>query len=306
MATFTTMLPELLEPWVTKIFFKEYLQIDLLYPQLFNVKKSTKAFEDTFKVSGLGTFASKAEGTPISYDDPVQSGRKRVVMITFALGFRVTMEMQEDDQHSIISQLPADLGGSARDHQENLAWGLLNDAFNLTGAYLGIPEGDAVRRNLCSTSHVALKSGSTQSNALNPGVALSVAGIEAAVTAFELSQDEQDRYIRIEPEMLVIHPSERFNAVRFLNSQQEPNTSNNAVNPINNLGINVLRVPFLTTTANWFLFAKKSQHSLTWYNRMELTMSRNKDSQTKDSLFDAMYRAQITFDDWRGVVGSAP
>lgn len=305
MATFTTMLPELLEPWVTKIFFKEYLQYELLYPKLFNVKKSTKAFEDTFKVSGLGTFFSKPEGTPISYDDPIQSGRKRVVMQTFALGFRVTMEMQEDDQHAIISQMPQDLGGSARDHQEYLAWGLLNDAFTGT-TYKGIPEGDGTARGLCRTDHVALKSGSTQSNALSPGVALSVAGIEAAVTVFELSQDEQDRYIRLDPQMLVIHPNERFNAVRYLNSLQEPGTANNAVNPINNLGLEVLRVPYLTTAANWFLFSSKKQHSLTWYNRMELTMGRNKDAQTKDSLFDAMYRAAVTFDDWRGVVGSAP
>jgi len=305
MATFSPMLPELLEPWVTKIFFKEYLQIDLLYPQLFNTKKSTKAFEDTFKVSGLGTFVSKPEGTPVSYDDPVQSGRKRVVMQTFALGFRVTMEMQEDDQHSIISKMPSDLGGSARDHQENLAWGLLNNSF-VTTYHTGIPEGDGVLRQLCATTHVALKSMSTQSNALSPGVALSVAGIEAAVTMFELSQDEQDRFIRIEPSTLVIHPSERFNAVRFLNSQQEPGTANNAVNPINSLGINVLRVPFLTTAANWWLVAKKSQHSITWYDRQELVMSNNKDAQTKDSLFDALYRAQITFDDWRGIVGSAP
>jgi hypothetical protein len=304
MSTFTTSLPELLEPWVTKIFFNEYMQDELLYPQVFNIKNSTKAFEDTFKVSGVGTFFTKPEGTPVSYDDPVQSGRKRVVMQTFALGFRVTMEMQEDDQHGIISQMPKDLGMSARDHQENLAWGLLNDAFS-GSTYKGIPEGDGTTRSLISTSHVALKSGSTQSNRLNPDVALSVAGIEAATTLFDLAQDEQDRYIRLEPAQLIIHPNERFNAVRFLNSQQEPSTANNAVNPINNLGISVVRSPYLSSTTAWFLFAKKSQHSLTWYNRKELTMSQNKDAQTKDSLFDALYRAQVTFDDFRGATGSS-
>ena len=305
MATFTTMLPELLEPWVTRIFFNEYSQIEVLYPKLFNTKKSSKAFEDTFKVSGLGTFVSKPEGTPVSYDDPVQSGRKRVVMQTFALGFRVTMEMMDDDQHSIISKMPQELGRSARDHQENLAWGLLNDAFTGT-TYTGIPEGDGNRRSLINTGHIALKSGTTQSNQLNPGVALSVAGIESAVTIFELSQDEQDRYIRIDPKSIVIHPSERFNAARYLESTQEPDTANNAINPVNRLGVSIMRVPYLTDIDAWFMFASKAQHSLCWYDRMELTMSRNKDAQTKDSLFDAMYRAQVTFDDYRGVVGSQP
>lgn len=299
MATFTTILPELLEPFVTRIFFKQFQQLELLYPQLFSVVPSKRAFEDTFAVSPLGTFALKPEGTPISYDDPVQGARKRVVMQTFALGFRVTMEMMDDDQHNIISQMPADLGDSGRDHQENLAWAVLNTGFT------NVPAGlDSL--GLWNTAHVHLKAGGPSSNSLSPGVAMSVAGVEAAVTNFELTQDESGRQIRVSPTMIVIHPNERFNTVRVLESTQEPSTANNAVNPVNRLGLNVLRVPYLTDTDAWSMWGSKSQHSLTWYDRMEMNFSRNKDAQTKDSLFDGMYRAQVTFDDWRGTVGSQP
>jgi phage major head subunit gpT-like protein len=307
MATFTSTLPEILEPWVKKIFIKEYNMIEVLYTQVFNVVGSTKAFEDTFQVAALGTFILKPEGAPISYDDPVQSLRKRVVHQTFALGFRVTMEAMEDDQHRIISKMPADLADSARDHKENLAWGLFNDAFaGLT--FTGMPEGDNIRRSLCNTGHIRLKDGGTSSNQLSPGVALSVSGIEAAVTNFRLTLSEEGRQINITPRVLVTHPNEEFNAAQLLQSDKEPFTDENQINTVstNRLGLGVIHVPYLTDTDAWWLMSSKNQHSVVWYNRKGMTFERNKDAQTKDSLWDAHYRASVTFDDWRGVVGSQP
>lgn len=307
MATFTSTLPELLEPWVTEIFFNRYNMLETLYTQVFNIESSTKAFEDTFAVSGLGTFNLKAEGTPVSYDDPVQSGRKRVVHQTFALGFRVTMEMMEDDQHNIIKRMPEDLGDSARDHKENLAWALFNNAFSGT-LFLGIPEGGGARNTLISTAHVPLKSTTNQSNAVSPGAALSVSSLESAITNMRLTQNESGRQIQLRPRVLVIHPDEEFNAAQILQSEFEPGTAENQINSVSTarVGVSAVHVPYLTDRDAWFLGTEKSQHSVKWYNRKELTMDRNKDAQTKDSLYDAHYRAVVTFDDWRGWVGSQP
>ena len=77
---------------------------------LFTSKPSTKAFEDGMRVSALGSFATKPEGTPVGFDDPISGTRVRTVHTTYALGFRVTMEMKEDDLFNIIEQMPADLG----------------------------------------------------------------------------------------------------------------------------------------------------------------------------------------------------
>ena len=307
MSTFTGTAPELLEPWVTKIFFNEYTQVETMFDKVFNVKSSTRAFEDTFAVSGLGTFVMKPEGTPISYDDPVQSGRKRIVHSTYALGFRVTMEMMDDEQHGIISQMPADLGNSARDHKEQLAWSLLNDAFTGT-TYTGIPEGDGTRRALCSTGHIRLKDGGTSSNRLNPDVAFSVSGLESALTNMRLTVDDSGRYIRIMPKMVLAHPNEEWNIAQIMESEKEPFTADNQINSVKSsrVGLTSMVVPYLSDTDNWFLMCDKSGHTLTWYNRMKMSFGRNKDAQTKDALFDAMYRASVTFDMWRGVVGSAP
>lgn len=307
MATFTSTAPELLEPWVTEIFFNRYNMIEELFSQVFNVKSSTRAFEDTFAVSTLGTFQLKPEGTAISYDDPVQSGRKRIVHSTYALGFRVTMEMMDDDQHNIISRMPSDLGDSARNHKENLAWGLFNDAFD-GNTYTGIPEGDGTARSLCNTGHIRLKDGGTSSNSLNPGVAFSVSGLESALTNFRLTQNDSGRYIQLRPSTVVTHTNEEFNVAQVMDSQQEPFTADNQINAVSSsrTGLSHLMSPYLTDTDAWWVVASKDQHSLCWYNRMEMTFDRSKDSETKDAKFDAMYRASVTFDDWRGVVGSQP
>jgi phage major head subunit gpT-like protein len=302
MAT-TSTLPEGLEVWATKVFFDEYNMLPTIWDQLLNVVPSKLAFEDTWQASGLGTFTLKPEGTPISYSDPVQSLRKRVVHSTYALGFRATMELMADEQYGIIKRMPQDLGKSAADHRERLAHGLFNTAFVNT-THTGLPEGDTTRRQLC-VQHTQLNGG-TYSNALAPAVALSVSGLESAVTNMRLTVDENGRQIVVNPSVVFTHPNEEFNAAQLLDSTQEPFTSDNQVNATSSsrLGVRHMQSPYLTSTTAWFLLSDKSGHDLKWYDRMPVTFERDKDSQTKDALFDAMYRASVTFDDWRGVVGS--
>ena len=304
MATTTSRHSETLEPWVTEIFFDRFSMIPEIFSQLLNMKPSNKAFEDTFQVAGLASFVLKPEGTPISYDDPVQSLRKRVVHSTYALGFRVTKEMMDDEQHGIISRMPADLGDSARDHRERLGHGLFNDAF--AGAtYTGMPEGDGARRALVG-NHILLKTGATVSNANAPAVALSVSGLQTAITNFRLTVNESGRQISLTPKTVLTHPNDEFIAAQILDSTSEPFTSDNQINAVSSsrMGIGHVQSPYLTDTNNWFLLSDKNQHTLTWYDRQDVTFDQSKDAQTKDALFDAMYRASVTFDDWRGVVGN--
>jgi hypothetical protein len=302
-ATFTSTAPDLLEPWVTEIFFNTYDQLEELLGKVFNVKRSTKAFEDTFIVSPLGPFMLKPEGTPINYDDPVQSGRKRTVHSTWALGFRVTMEMMDDDQHGIIAKMPDAMARSARHTREVQAWARLTNAFTTS---LGIPEGDGTARSLCNATHIRLKDLGTSSNQASPGVAFSVSGLEDAITNFRLTQDEAGMRINLQPKQIVHHPNDEFVVMQVLDSQQEPYTADNQINTMSRMGLTSLSVPYFPDTDNWFLLADKSQHSLCFYERMNLDFGRDKDSQTRDALFDGLMRFSVTHDDWRGVYGSAP
>ena len=85
-------------------------------------KKKAAAKPASGSAKDEGSKATKAEGAPVAFDDPVSAGVSRSVHTVYALGFRITKEMADDDQEAIMSAMPADLGDAARDHQERLAW----------------------------------------------------------------------------------------------------------------------------------------------------------------------------------------
>jgi hypothetical protein len=300
MPTISAQFPELLETFVTKIFFDHLNGIPPVFPTWMNVESSNRAFEEHFRVAGVGSFVTKAEGTPITYDDPVQGARVRTVHTTYALGIRITMELREDDQHGIIARMAGDLANAARDHRDRLAHDILNYAF-VTTLFTGL-DGAA----LCG-NHTNLKTGTVQNNSLSPSVALSVSGLQSAITSMRTTTDDSDRFVSLSPSMLVVPPSLQFIAAEILDSQDRPDTSDRATNvtSTSRTGIRVVVSEYLTDTDNWFLLAKKSQHSLTWWNRKGVTPDSSMDSQTKDMLYDSHYRASVAFYYWHGVVGSA-
>jgi len=312
MATFRGLAPETLEPFVSTIFFKEFEQASLIYPEIFNNKPTKLAFVDEFSVAGLGRFVQKPEGTPVAFSDPVQGDRRRTIVLTFALGFRVTMEMREDEQHGIIAQMPADLANAARDSMDRFAWALYNVAFTAADdtASTGLPEGDGVRRALFDTGHVPLRNpAATQSNRLNPGVALSTAGLESALIIFYTQESEEERFINVAPNKLVIHPQNKFVADQLLESEKEVNTAENQINTVsrNRIGVSYCASPYITDTDSWCLM-DTTKSPLDWIDRKGLTgPERSTDSQSFDAMFISHYRAAVQINgNWRAAVGSAP
>src|SRR5258706_740981 len=202
MPTFRGTLPDVYEARLAQIFFKELDMEAPQYMQVANIKASTKGYEDFFEVPGLGQFRVKPEGNRISYDDPVQGIRRRVTHTTFALGFRVTMEAMDDALYDVIDQEPKDLGVAGKEHQEIFFWGLFNDAF--AGTTHTTNDG----LSIVNTAHTILKpkdpAVATASNQISPPIALSVTGLEVALTTMLLTTTREDRFSRLEPKMLGI------------------------------------------------------------------------------------------------------
>ncbi len=299
MATFRGLMPETMEPWVSEIFFKRLTRIPPEYTQMLKIKTSDKAFEDVFKVAGLGSFILKPEGTPISYDDPIEGARRRFTHSTYALGVRFTEEVMDDDQHGIIRQMPEDLADSAIDHQETIAWQPFRDAF-VTTTFTTL-DGAA----LCSTAHTELKTGATVSNELNPGVALSHTGLESMLTQLRQTDNDQGRPIKLTPRWLLIHTDNEWEAARILESTQEPFTTENQINTMqrSRIGLQAFPARYLTDSDDFFVVS--DEHTVTWWNRKTLDTDQSTDSNTKDQLFDARYRAAVAPIDWPGVNGSS-
>jgi phage major head subunit gpT-like protein len=301
MATLTPQFFQLLEADVKDIFFKGFSMQPLKYPRLFSSKTSTKAYEDRLRIAALGTFATKPEGTPIAFDDPVQGTQVRTVHQTFALGWRASMEMMEDDQHDIMSKMSADLGESARDHQERLAWALINAGYTGTGGATGL-EGET----LFSSTHTLLKTGGTATNIVSPPIALSVTGIESMLNLASTTTSDEGRFVEMSPSILLIHPNEQHNAYVLLETQFRPGSSDNDRNTVvsTRSGLTPLEVPYLSSTTNWSVHAGSGRNSLQWNNRKMPTFSRAQDADTLDQKFYGVYRASVMFSEWRGNWGS--
>lgn len=301
MATFTANTPELLSTLEKDIFFKRFTQQPQKFRDLFSVKTSKKAYEDRLRVAGLGTFQVKPEGTPVAFSDPVEGTRRRVIHTTYALGFRVTMESYADDQWDIIKQMPADLGDSGRDHQERIAWDLINDG------YAGNRHTGLDGLSLFNTAHTRLRPElGTQSNALSPPVELSITGLETIMTLAMTTQSEEGRYVDLEMGTLVIEPTEQHNAYVLLETTMKSGSADNDVSTVvsSRSGLTPLPTPFKTSTRSWSIHASSAKNSLVWNDRETMDFDRARDDNTFDMKFYAYYRASVMFSEWRNNWGS--
>ncbi len=301
MALFSANTPELLSTLHKDIFFKRFTQQPQKFRLLFETKTSTKAYEDRLRFAGLGTFQVKPEGTPVAFSDPVEGTRRRVIHTTYALGFRVTKEAVTDDQWDIITQMPADLGDSGRDHQERIAWDLINDGFAGT-RHTGL---DGL--SLFNSAHTRLRPElGTQSNLLSPPVQLSITGLETIMTLATTTQSEEGRYVDLDQSLLVIEPTEEHNAYVLLNTVQQIDSNNNDVSTVvsSRSGLSVLATPFKTGTRSWSIHARPGKNSLCWNDREMMEFDQAKDADTFDMKYYASYRASVMHSEWRNNWGS--
>jgi hypothetical protein len=307
MATMTANFPELMETRQKEIFFKRFEMISLMFTKLFGRSSSTKGFEDRMRVAALGTFRTKPEGTPVTFDDPIEGARIRDAHTTYALGTRSTWEAIEDDQWNILDRMPEDLGDSARDHMERLAWSLINDGWTGT-TFTGLDT-----QALFDTAHTLLRTGpggdTTDSNTLDPPVDLTVTGLEDMLTLTRSTLTEEGRFSVVQPKNLLYHEDNAHKAFVLLQTEMRPGTGDNDKSTVAStrsgyMPVDPDGVPYLTNTASWSVHNGPGQNSLEWKDRANLFFERSKDNLTFDQLHWAAYRALVMFSDWRGNAGS--
>src|SRR5690606_13411555 len=106
---------QLLVPGARKVFVDEYNELPAIYPELFNIETSSRAFEDELVMTGLPIAVSKPEGEPIAFDRPRFRGRVRYIHSGFGLGYEITKETVEDDLYKAVnSQGATNLARSLR------------------------------------------------------------------------------------------------------------------------------------------------------------------------------------------------
>ncbi len=299
MPLFTGNFSELLAPGLRQIFNATLKTTPEEYPHVFNMLGTKRAYEEDLKVAGFGAMGEKPQGQSIAYDDPVQGGKVRYTAVTFGMGFRVTLEMWEDDLYGVIRKYPRELAISAKQTREVRGWRLLNNAFGTT-YFTGF---DTLQ--LCSTAHTLLKSGGTAANRATTDLDLGVTSLEEALTNFQDLVNDSGFPVGglYKPKYLVVPTALEFLATKIVGSQYEPFTADNQINELSRRGLQVIVSHFLTDADAWFVIADR--HDMNWFTRSAIRFDNSDDFDTKDAKFSAFERYIQGFGDWRGVFGSA-
>jgi hypothetical protein len=260
---------------------------------------SKRAYEEHLEGTMFGTMPTKPEGTSVIYQDPIQGGIKRFTHVTFALGYRVTEEMMEDDLYGVIGNKNARaLKNSAMNSREVSAFNIFNNSFTTE---FGFQKGGA-NEALVSATHTLI-GGGTASNTAG-AVDISYAALEAGVLAFNTRVDERSLPIDIVPETLLFHPSDLFLVTEMLDSEYRPFTANNEVNPLKSR-FKPVWSRYLTDPDAWWLVGEKSEEGLIGFIRRELRFQNGDDFDSGDAKYKASQRYSFGCSEWRYLYGGS-
>lgn len=283
-------------PGYRKVFFETYKQRPVEGRKLVNSKTSKRAYEEEFPIAGLGPLLVKVEGQSVSYDDATEGEAKRYTWTTYGRGFRITMEMMEDDLYGVMgNKMSKALGRSARNNEEIIMHLPYNNAFNT--AVNGFVAGEA----LCGT-HTSIK-GVVQANAPTVPVDFGLLAFQAAIEHFDNMLDETGLPMMIMPKILVHGVGDQWIVKQILKSSSLPGTNQNDVNPVAGVGITPhMSHNFIIDPDAWFILG--DEHDVNYYERRPLSFSNTDDFDSGDAKFKAHRRNGSGFGDWRGIYGT--
>jgi len=287
----------LLAPGFRKVTFETYKERPLEGTKLVNMEKSQRAFEEDFPIAGFGTLINKPEGASVTYQDAIQGSVKRYQWTTYGLGFRVTVEMMEDDLYGIMgNRMSKALGRSARNNMEIVMHAPYNSAFDNT--VVGWVSGES----LCDTSHALIRGG-VLSNRPATDADFDLLSLQAALEHFHNLTDESGIPNVFIPQMVVHGINDHWIVNQVLKSANLPGTDFNDINQVANEGLSPHLSHYLTDPDAWFVLA--SQHDVNYFDRRTPTFSNSDDFHTGDALFKLTRRNGSGFSDWRGVYGTS-
>lgn len=296
MTMFRSGFSRTLAPGYRKVIFNSYKERPVEGTKLVNYNTEGKrAYVEDFEIGGFGTLQPKVEGGPIVYQDITPGTPKRYVWTTFALGFRITQEMMEDDLYAIFgNRMSKALGRSARNNEEIVMHSPFNSAFDTS--YAGFRTGESL-----IGTHIGLR-GASQLNGPATPVDLSLPALQAALEHFHNLTDDSGIPAVYVPKMLVHSIGDYWIANQILKSQFLPGGNQNDINQIARENITPHLSHYLTDPDAWFLLS--DQTDINYFSRRPFTVSNMDDFETGDAKFKGTRRNGAGFGGWRGVYGS--
>jgi len=283
----------LLTPEFSDIFFDDYQRQPTEYTAVANTTQETTHFVKEGDMVGLGAMQAMHENQAIPFERFEQGNDKTVYFTNFGLGVQMSRNMYEDDLTGHMKKAMSDLGKSAAYTRELMFWDLLNSGADPL-VRVGL-DGLALFNNLHPVQGVP---GATLDNIV--GGALSATTLESACDLLEGLTNEKGVPIVYKPKLLVIPYQLRWIAQELIESELDPESANNTMNPLNHIGLKFMVSHYLTDADACYLIA--NEHDLRFMWRREAQFKGMDDFNTDAAIFKGTMRFQTTFFHWRGVV----
>jgi len=290
--------PKALWPGVFSWFGAKYDEHEAQYTKLFDIKSSSKNFEELVQHTGFGLAPVKPEGSSTAYDSHAQGYVARGTNVAYSLGYIVTREELADNQYSEVSMRRAgSLAFSMAQTRENVGANVYNRVTN--ASYTG---GDAVA--LGSVAHPSVSG--NQSNILAAAADLSEASLEDLTIQIMNATDPKGLKISLRPKSLVIPTALTYDAQRILKSNLRVDSANNDTNALKLLGAipEIVVNNYLTDTDQWFI-RTNAPDSLCWFDRESVQFTKDEDFDTDNAKAKGYMRFIPFWGDWRGLYSSA-
>lgn len=305
---------QLLAPGARKNFveFQDYKYHERQYEKFLNVESSDKAYEDAIHFAGLPPMPEKTENAPVGYFNLIQGGTKRYVNLTYAMAYRASWELTEDDLYGVIKQGPKAIVNSGMFTKEQTAANVLNLGFSTTTTDDGVSIfnnqhpllGGVSATNILPGSANVISAAGTYPNRPAIDADLSFVALQLMSNQFERMPDSQGLPIVVRPRLLIIPPELKYIAIELLGSAGKPYTSDNEVNALLSDGLMYTINNYLTGASPWFVTGAKDEHRMRMFERSKMEDDMDDDFDTRATKFLGITRFSVGADTWTGTWGS--
>jgi hypothetical protein len=270
------------------------------YKQIFRVKPGIKrAYHDEPVLFGLGSAPAMGDGKPVEYRAGGVLFDKRYVFRQYGAAFALTKVLVEDGDHINLGRIYSEqLAQAMIETEESISANVLNQAFN--SSFVG---GDG--QPLCSSGHpVAF---GTQSNLLATSAVLSQTSVENLLIQIRKAQDNDQKYVRITPQGLIVSPDNEFQAEVITKSALRTGMANNDINPVMSTKIlpkGYTVITRLTSSTAWWI-GTDERMGLQFITRRMAEKSMEGDFETDSMRYKVTSRWDVGWTNWRTVYGTS-
>lgn len=253
--------------------------------ELFKMVSTDRDIYQSSELHDMPLFNEVPEGTDYTYSRPKQGANKTMSIVKYGSGFSISEEAVADGRFDFIADAVRKMAESAQESQEISAMNIFNNGFGTENT----PDG----QDIFSTAHT-LPSGLTWANRPATDVDLSVSALDQALKEFEINPIGDSGIVkRIQPKILLVHPSQKRYAMELIGSDLKADTSDNNMNSFKQDGLRVISSPHITDTDSWFLLADPSKTGFRIVVREALTTKSDEAFDNDSIKYKARYREAL-------------